>query len=138
MDKTYNLSLTLEEIKLVSGALVELQSKIIADRSWINSQIIKGKKKFTPMLERLLATEGNVNRTLEKVHRTMLEEKMIHTSILDKRWNSYTEREKEYLMAKCRAASNALENGDTDTSNAIKEQLAAIAEFHFATMENRS
>lgn len=45
MDKTYNLSLTLEEIKLVSGALVELQSKIIADRSWINSQIIKGKKK---------------------------------------------------------------------------------------------
>jgi hypothetical protein len=63
---------------------------------------------------------------------------MIHTSILDKRWNSYTDREKDYLVAKCRAASNALENGDTDTSNAIKEQLAAIAEFHFATMENRN
>ena len=75
MDKAYNLNLTLEEIKLVSGALVELQSKVIADRSWINSQIIKGKKEFTPMLERLLVTEGNVNRTLEKVHRAMLEEK---------------------------------------------------------------
>ena len=75
MDKTYNLSLTLEEIKLVSGALVELQSKVIADRSWVNSQIIKGKKEFTPMLEKLLVTEGNINRTLEKVHRAMLEEK---------------------------------------------------------------
>lgn len=75
MDKIYNLNLTLEEIKLISGALVELQSKVIADRSWINSQIIKGKKEFTPMLEKLLITEGNINRTLEKVHRAMLEEK---------------------------------------------------------------
>lgn len=75
MNKTYNLSLTLEEIKLVSGALVELQSKVIADRSWVNSQIIKGKKEFTPMLEKLLVTEGNINRTLEKIHRAMLEEK---------------------------------------------------------------
>lgn len=63
---------------------------------------------------------------------------MIHTSILDKRWNSYTDKEKEYLMAKCRAAINALENGNTDTANAIKEQLIAIAEFHFVTMETRS
>lgn len=62
---------------------------------------------------------------------------MITTSLLDKRWNSYTEKEKDYLITKCRAANIALENGDEETANRIEKQLQTIAEFHFATLEKK-
>ena len=54
-------------------------------------------------------------------------------SILEARYNSYTEKEKAYIVNLLKDGFYAIELGDVQKEEEIKFKIKAIAEFHFAT-----
>ena len=55
-------------------------------------------------------------------------------SILEARYNSYTEREKAYIDNLLREGFHAIEIGDIREEE-INFKIKAIADFHFATIQ---
>jgi NTP pyrophosphatase (non-canonical NTP hydrolase) len=57
-------------------------------------------------------------------------------SILKERWDSYTEKEQQYLTEKCREATIAVESNNIELESKIKNELEIISNFHFNTKSN--
>ena len=54
-------------------------------------------------------------------------------SILEARYNSYTEKEKAYIASLLKEGSYAIEIGDIQKEEEVNFKLKTIADFHFAT-----
>ena len=55
------------------------------------------------------------------------------SNLLEERWNTYTETEKEYIEEKLKTAFSLQERGEWDKAEVISKELFYIAKFHFKT-----